>query len=279
MIGVGLRHAHFATLLAARARGELAEVLRGVDFLEIHAENWFGEGGADWAVLNALRSVKPISCHGVGLSLGTADGIDPAHLNKFAQVVARAEPFLVSDHLCWGHAHGHHHNDLLPLPFTEEALQLVARHVDQVQTRLKRTLLVENISRYVEFNHSTLSECAFLAELSRRTGCGVLLDVNNLYVNQINHGTAALAEMQYLAPEMVAQIHLAGHTARELGGKTMLIDTHSTKVAPAVWSLYAAAVKRYGDIPSLIEWDNDLPAWEALVAEATRARQVQGQPR
>ncbi len=265
MIGIGLRHAHFADALIAPP---------AVDFLEIHAENFFSDGGYDWHVLDSLRRDYALSCHGVGLSLASADGLCATHLDQLARLVARIEPRWVSEHLCWGSIGGHAYNDLLPFPFTEEALALVVRHVDQVQTRLRHTILVENVSRYVSFTDSSMSEAVFLRELCRRSGCAVLLDVNNLYVNQVNHGVDALTELAALANVPVGEIHIAGYTERTIGDETLLIDTHAAPVSAPVWELYRAAARLFPGTPALLEWDNQLPSLDVLVAEAAKAGRI-----
>ena len=265
MIGIGLRHAHFADALISPPE---------VDFLEVHSENFFSDGGYDWHVLETLRRDYPISCHGVGLSLASADGLSAAHLEKLAALVARIEPRWVSEHLCWGSVGGHAYNDLLPFPFTEEALDLVARHVDQVQTRLKRSVLVENVSRYVSFTGSAMTEANFLRALCQRTGCGVLLDVNNLYVNHVNHAVDALSELAALRDSPVGEIHLAGYTERKIGDEMLLIDTHAAPVSAPVWALYREAIHHFPATPTLLEWDNALPTLDELVDEACKARKV-----
>ena len=215
-----------------------------------------------------VRADFPFSLHGVGLGLGSADGLDDRHLAKLARLVDAIEPALVSEHLCWGAAGGRHFNDLLPLAYTREALALVAERVTRIQELLGRRILVENLSTYLEFAASEMGEGEFLAELARRTGCGVLLDVNNLFVNQANHGADALATMRALPPGCVEEIHLAGHLVTE----HCLIDDHGDRVADAVWRLYDAALERFGPVPTLIEWDADLPELCVLLGEAAKAQ-------
>jgi hypothetical protein len=212
-----------------------------------------------------VRADYAVSLHGVGLGLGSAQGFSAVHLARLADVAAWIEPALVSEHLCWGAAGGRHFNDLLPLPYSREALALVAGRVEVIQDALRRRILVENISRYVEPEGGELQEGEFLAELARRTGCGVLLDVNNLYVNQVNLGRDALAQLQAL--HSVEEIHLAGHLPRG----ELLIDHHGDRVADAVWRLYEAALERFGPVPTLIEWDTDIPPLEVLLEEAAKA--------
>ena len=238
-----------------------------VGWVEVHSENYFGAGGLDRHVLERVRSDLPVSLHGVGLGLGSAEGFSAQHVAKLKELAGRIEPAFVSEHLCWGSASGRHFNDLLPLPYTEEALTLVAERVLQLQDVLGRRILIENVSAYVTFLESVIAEGVFLAELARRTGCGVLLDVNNLYVNQMNHGIDALTQMRALPPGCVEEIHLAGHLVAD----DCLIDTHGDCVTDAVWRLYDAALGRFGSVPSLIEWDTDIPPLEVLLAEAGKA--------
>jgi uncharacterized protein (UPF0276 family) len=263
--GIGLRHCHYRDFLEGRA---------AVDFIEVHSENYFGPGGRDLQVLTTLRADYPVSLHGVGLALGSATDLAGAHLAKLKRLALRIEPALVSEHLCWGaYAAGgeaRHWNDLLPLPYTEESLDLMARRVDQVQQALGRRILVENISAYVEFDASMMSEMEFIDALARKSGCGVLLDLNNLYVNAVNHGFDAAAELAKLDPLQVDEIHLAGH----FHGADCLIDHHGDRVAAPVWNLYQDHVTRHGAVSTLIEWDTDIPALDVLLGEADRARRI-----
>ena len=256
--GLGLRARHYVDFLDGQP---------AVDWIEVHSENYFGEGGYDRHVLLRVRERYPVSLHGVGLGLGSAVPLDDEHLEKLARLVECMEPFLVSEHLCWGALPGQHLNDLLPLPYTAEALGLLAERVSRVQDRLRRQILVENISAYLRFRTSEMAEGEFIAELARRTGCGVLLDVNNLYVNEVNHGASALAVMNALPRGCVREIHLAGFHA----GEHCLIDTHGTRVSEPVWRLYDAALARFGRVPTLVEWDTDIPELCVLLEEAHRA--------
>lgn len=264
--GIGLRHAHYADVLATRP---------AVAFLEVHSENYFGDGGRDIAILSDLRRDYPISLHGVGLSLGQAGEASHAHLERLARLVDRIEPRWVSEHLCWGADGAQHWNELLPLPYTEAALDALAARIEAVQTRLRRQILVENISAYLTFRASEMGEFEFLAELARRTGCGVLLDLNNAYVNAINHAYDVDEALAPLPLSQVQEIHLAGHTVTP----DALIDTHATQVCEPVWALYARTQARAGRrIPTLIEWDADLPALAVLLHEAARADHLPPQP-
>lgn len=255
--GIGLRAPHYADFLGARP---------AIGWVEVHSENYFGAGGYDRHVLERVRAERPVSLHGVGLGIGSAEGLCTSHLRKLQELVGWIEPVFVSEHLCWGAALGRHFNDLLPLPYTGETLALVAGRVQQLQDLLKRRILVENISTYVQFAESQMPEGEFIAELARRSGCGVLLDVNNLYVNRINHGADALAQIH--AIHSVEEIHLAGH----LASGDMLIDHHGDRVADAVWHLYDAALERFGAVPTLIEWDTDIPPLGVLLDEAMKAQ-------
>ena len=260
--GIGLRAPHQRDLLETRP---------ALDFVEVHSENYFHAGGPALAGLLQVREHYPVSLHGVGLSLASGDAASTpmidAHLESLAALVERVEPVLVSEHLCWGAFGGHHFNDLLPFPYSTEALALVAARVTRVQERLGRRILIENISAYVQFAGSEMSECEFLAALVARTGCGLLLDVNNLYVNACNFDFDPHAELARLPGEAVAEIHLAGHSVTEL----CRIDTHDAPVCDAVWSLYEDAVVRLGPRPTLIERDAKLPPLAELVAERDRA--------
>ncbi len=259
--GIGLRQPHYR---------EVFERLPALAFLEVHSENFFLEGGASMHALERARAAYPISLHGVGLSLGSADRLADDHLAKLERLVERVEPALVSEHLCWGAVGGVHFNDLLPLPHTGATLSLLTDRIDRVQATLKRRILVENLSAYVEFRDSQMSETAFLAELARRTGCGLLLDINNLYVNAINFGFDPVARLAELRADDIGQIHLAGHTV----AGDCLVDTHGSLVCDPVWSLYEEACRRFGPKPTLIEWDTDLPALDVLLSEASQASAI-----
>ncbi|MFO1027026.1 MAG: DUF692 domain-containing protein [Acetobacteraceae bacterium] len=263
--GIGLRFPHHAAMLAERPP---------VAWLEVHAENYMG-GGAALAYLTAIRQHYPLSLHAVGLSLGSADGLDRRHLERLATLVDRIEPGLVSEHLAWSITGGHYVADLLPLPLTEEALDVVCRNVDVMQTRLGRTILVENPSTCLRFRHSTIPEWEFLTAVAARTGCGLLCDVNNIAVSAANHGFDPLQYLHGLPPACVGEIHVAGHSVHTLpGGRTIRIDDHGSRVSDAVWGLLAAATARFGAVPTLVEWDNDIPPLPVLLAEADAAQQV-----
>ena len=259
-LGIGLRQPHYR---------EVFETMPELGLVEVHSENFFLDGGASMHALERARAAYPVSLHGVGLSIGSADRLAEQHLAQLVRLAERIEPALVSEHLCWGAIDGLHFNDLLPLPSTHEALALVADRVDRLQNALGRRILVENVSAYVEYRDSELTETAFLAELARRSGCGILFDVNNLYVNAKNFGFDARGRLAELPASAIGQIHLAGHT--EVDG--CLIDTHGSRVCAEVWALYEAAWRRYGPKPTLIG-DTDLPPLEVLLDEARRARSI-----
>jgi len=256
--GIGLRSPHHDEFLAQRP---------AVPWVEVHSENFFADGGRQLQVLDAVRRDYGLSLHGVGLSLGGTDPLDPEHLRRLRRLVQRAEPALVSEHVCWSSAGGVCLNDLLPLPYTEAALRHLAARVAAVQDYLGRQILVENVSSYLEFEAAEMTEWDFVAQLARRAGCGILLDVNNIYVSAQNHGFAAQDYLAAIPAELVGEVHLAGHTAVD----GMLIDTHSAPVTDAVWALYRAALQLLGPVPTLIEWDAELPTLDRLVAEAHRA--------
>lgn len=259
--GIGFRPPHFTEIVATRPR---------VGFLEVHAENYMA-GGSPMRQLEKLRADWPISLHGVGLSLGSAAGPRPEHLDRLADLADRAEPALVSEHLSWSVAGGAYLNDLLPLPYTEESLVLFAANVGRLQDRLRRRILVENPSAYLRFVHSTIDEVEFLSELVRRTGCGLLFDVNNAYVSCANLGGDPMRWIADLPAPAVAEIHLAGHCANEADGAVILIDDHGSPVHPDVWTLYEHAVRRFEGADVLIEWDCNLPTLPVLTAEAAEA--------
>ncbi|SON57747.1 hypothetical protein HDIA_4206 [Hartmannibacter diazotrophicus] len=256
--GIGLRSPHIGEMLVRRPT---------IGWLEVHAENYMGDGAAV-AALERLRASYALSVHGVGLSLGSANGIDRDHLERLARVCERFEPGLVSEHLAWCVADGAYLNDLLPLRYDDEALAIVARNVGIMQDRLKRTVLIENLSAYLSFEGSSLTEAEFLAELVRRTGCGLLLDVNNVFVSAHNLAFDAKRFIDALPAAAIGEIHLAGHAVNEVDGGTILIDDHGSRVPPAVWSLYAYALGQIGPRPTLIEWDTDVPELDVLLGEA-----------
>ncbi|WP_413206911.1 DUF692 domain-containing protein [Rhodospirillum sp. A1_3_36] len=263
--GICLKAVHQADLLEAPPAS--------VHWVEAHTENFMARGGPSHRWLDAIRAQFPLSLHGVALSLGAAHGVDPGHLARVKAVVDRFEPVQVSEHLAWVGPPGTYLNDLLPLPLTEESLDVVADNVARVQDALGRSILVENPSQYLAFHDTTLTEPDFLSELARRTGCGLLLDVNNVHVSAVNLGFDAKDWLDRLAAHgpPVGEIHLAGHAEREVEGLTILIDDHGSRVRPSVWDLYDHALSLFGPRPTLIEWDNDVPSLSVLVDEAAQA--------
>jgi uncharacterized protein (UPF0276 family) len=260
--GIGLRFQHHQAVVDTCPR---------VAWLEVHTENYMG-GGTPLAYLDTIRRDYPISLHGIGLSLGGADDLDAKHIARIRHVIERFEPGLVSEHLSWSIVDGTYLGDLLPLPLTDEALDVVCRHVDETQMHLRRRILVENPSTYLRFAHSTIPEWEFLAAVAQRTGCGILCDVNNVYVSACNHGWDAAEYLDALPVEAIEEIHLAGHAVRHLDDRTLLrIDDHGSRVPPPVWALYAEALARFGSVATLIEWDTDVPALEVLLDEAEQA--------
>jgi uncharacterized protein (UPF0276 family) len=260
--GVGLRREHYALVTEQRP---------AMDWFEAISENFMDSAGRPLQVLEAVRHRYPVALHGVSLSIGTTDPLDEAYLRRLAALAERIQPVSVSDHLCWAGIGGHSIHDLLPLPFTEEALRHVVERVHRVQELLGRRILLENISSYVTFAHSEMPEWEFVAEVARRSGCGLLLDVNNVYVNAFNHQFDPMRYLEALPAGSVEQIHLAGHT--DMG--EFLFDTHSAPVIEAVWTLYRAALRRFGRVATMIEWDEGVPSFETLVAEAATARTIQ----
>lgn len=270
--GAGFKPAYLDALLHDRD-------LQPGTFFEVHAENYMGAGGPPHRALSALRAEFALSVHGVGLSIGGPEPLDAAHLARFVAVVKRYEPALVSEHLAWSSHGGQFFNDLLPLPYNRQTLEQVCNHVDQVQTALGRPLLLENPSTYLQFNTSDMSEAQFLNEVVRRTGCGLLLDVNNAFVSATNHSFNAGQYLRELPLRAVAQIHLAGHSEQQdEHGQPLLIDSHDRSIAPQVWALYADLLTLIDPAPTLIEWDSDLPAWSVLKDQMQQARALMPSP-
>jgi uncharacterized protein (UPF0276 family) len=247
----------------------------GLGFFEVHAENYMGEGGPPHRMLTALRAAWPLSLHGVALSIGGAGPLDREHLVRLKRLIDLYQPALFSEHLAWSTHDGVYLNDLLPVPYNDETLARVSDHIDEVQEILGRRMLLENPSTYVAFDTSTTSEVEFLRAVAKRTGCGLLLDVNNVYVSAVNHGTEPMAYVDAFPMEHVGEIHLGGHFEdRDDLDAPLLIDAHGTPVAEVVWHLYARTLARIGPVPTLIEWDNDVPAFPVLAAEAARAHEL-----
>ena len=259
--GIGLRFAHHRAIVDERP---------AVGWLEVHAENYFG-GGAPLAWLDAIRRDYPIALHGVGASLGSVDPIDDRHLARLHGLIERVEPIFVSEHLAWSVVDGAYLADLLPLPMTEEALNVVCRNIERMQACLRTRILVENPSTYLRFVDSTIPEAQFLSALVAKTGCALLCDVNNAYVSAANHGLDVRAWLAGLPASAVREIHLAGHATRHVDGCDLRIDDHGSPVADEVWQLYSHALEHWGPVPTLVEWDTRVPPLDTLVAQAQRA--------
>jgi len=260
--GIGLRAAHHVEVLADSP---------DVAWFEAHTENYFADGGAHVACLSRIRERYPLSLHGVGLSLGSTDPLNAQHLARLKRAVDRFAPALVSEHLSWSSVGGRFANDLLPLPYTEEALRHVSGRIAQAQDALGRQLLIENVSSYVTYRCSNLTEWEFLAGVAVESGCAILLDLNNIFVSAHNHGYDCIDYLEGIPVGAVQEFHLAGHTCIDEGGESLLIDTHGAPVCDAVWDLYRHALQRFGARPTLIEWDTNIPSLEVLMAEARRA--------
>jgi len=264
--GAGLKPEHVAEILESRA---------DIGFFEVHAENYMGAGGPPHRQLEAIRLNYPLSLHGVGLSIGGEQPLDRDHLNRLAELNRRYEPGLFSEHLAWSTHDTAYFNDLLPVPYDEAALNRVCDHIDEVQETVGRRMLLENPSSYVAFEQSTMSELDFLKETVRRTGCGLLLDINNVHVSCTNHQRSAEDYLAAFPVSEVGEIHLGGHAPdTDDAGRPLLIDAHDREVDAAVWRLYEHVVQCHGPLPTLIEWDNDVPAWPVLLAEAEAAERI-----
>lgn len=262
-IGVGLKAQHYSDALAGQHE---------LGFFEVHAENYMMDGGNHLRFLEVIGEKYPLSVHGVGMSLGSAEGIDSQHLAKFKKVIDRFNPWLISEHLAWSVQGGHYLNDLLPLPLNKTTLSVVTENVKHMQNVLGRRVLIENPSTYVSFNSSDIPEPAFLEALSEATGCGILLDVNNIYVSARNNGFDAARYIEEIPASKVSEIHLAGHTLKEVDGHEIRIDDHASHVDDDVWALYRHAIAHVGEMPTLVEWDNDIPSFDVLKSEAEKAR-------
>lgn len=262
-IGIGLRHPHYVQVLAEKP---------ALGWLEVHPENFMQEGGPSPNLLFTIREHYPLSFHGVGLSLGSAQGLRILHLKRLKKLIDEYDPFLVSDHLSWSYTEDTFLPDLLPIPYTEEALQIFADNIDKAQNFLQRTLLIENPSSYIEYQASTYSETEFLNALIKHSGAKLLLDVNNVYVSCYNHGWNTKSYLQALNPHSIQEIHLSGHSIKQLANQQILrIDTHGNFVCTEVWELYAMAIHLFGPSYTLLEWDQDIPALSTLIQEAHKA--------
>jgi uncharacterized protein (UPF0276 family) len=266
LAGTSFKHEHLKTILEDRTQD---------GFFEVHAENYMGAGGPPHYALERIRRDYPVSLHGVAMSIGGTQSLDRNHLERFRALVERYEPALVSEHLAWSTHETTYFNDLLPLPYTEATLRRVSEHIDEVQQAIRRPMLLENPSTYVIFRESTMSETDFIRGLVQRTGCGLLLDVNNVFVSAINHGYSALDYLSDFPIEHVSEIHLAGHAEQvDDEGDRLLIDSHDGPVADAVWKLFEIVINRSGPIPTLVEWDSNIPDWPVLKAEAGAAQEI-----
>lgn len=264
--GIGLKAQHYQAIYD--------RLPTDIGWLEVHSENYFGEGGEALQWLTQLRELFPVSLHGVGLSLGTAGPLDAHHLGRLATLESRIQPGQVSEHLSWSIASGDYLNDLIPLPYTIEALDNFCLHVEHMQDALKRPVLIENPSVYMRYNHSTIPETEFLLAVAERAGCGVLLDINNIFVSAHNLRFDPVKYIDAIPGHLVGEIHLGGHFDADVDGEILKIDDHGSKVREDVWDLYAHAISRFGLKPTLIEWDSDVPALEVLLGEARRANAI-----
>jgi len=266
LAGTSFKHEHLPAILAEDKRS---------GFFEVHAENYMGAGGPPHRALETVRRDYPLSLHGVCMSIGGPQPLDKAHLSRFRGLVERYEPALVSEHLAWSTHETAYLNDLLPLPYTEATLATVCDHIDEVQSAIRRPILLENPSTYLAFRESTMSETDFIRRVAQRTGCGLLLDVNNVFVSAVNHGYSPLQYLSEFPLSVVGEIHLAGHTEQtDDEGDILLIDSHDKPVANDVWELYERVIRRRGPVPTLIEWDSKIPDWTVLKAEAAAARTI-----
>jgi uncharacterized protein (UPF0276 family) len=266
LAGTSFKPRHLQAILAAPTKG---------GFFEVHAENYMGAGGPPHHALEQIRRDHPVSLHGVAMSIGGPRALDRHHLERFRALIERYEPSLVSEHLAWSTHDTTYFNDLLPLPYTEATLKRVSQHVDEVQSAIRRPLLLENPSSYVAFRESSMSETDFIRAIVQRTGCGLLLDINNVVVSATNHGYSAPDYLRQFPLEQIGEIHLAGHAEQvdDEGGR-LLIDSHDGPVVDAVWALFDHVLCRSGPIPTLVEWDGNIPDWPVLRAEARKAQVI-----
>lgn len=264
MVGIGLRSSHYE---------EILETLPDIGWLEIHPENYFC-GGVHKHFLDQIAQHYPLSMHAVGLSLGADQDVSTEHIKNLKILVDRYNPFLVSDHIAWSASGNAHLNDLLPLPYTSESLKRVCKNIDQVQTALGRSILVENPSTYISFKGNDMSEPEFMNAVCKSTGCTMILDVNNIYVQSHNHGINPHQYIKAINPEYVSEMHLAGHVEKVFGDHSLLVDTHNRSVCEGVWTLYDFAIRSIGQTPTLIEWDQDVPELRVLLSEAKSAGSI-----
>jgi uncharacterized protein (UPF0276 family) len=274
LVGIGLRSFHFPHILS-----NFKKISKKIGWFEVHSENYYTLDNHYFQTLATIRQSFPISLHSVGNSLGSAQSLDLKHLKKLKNLVEKIDPFLVSDHISWGRVDKKHLNDLLPLPYSRKALDAISKNVEVMQNFLKRQILVENPSAYLVFKNQEMDEAEFINELSKRTGCGLLLDVNNIFVSSQNNAEfEPQSYLNKLSKKIVKEIHLAGHSKSKIfdgkNHKEILIDTHNDVVCDEVWEIYKMAVKIFGKIPSLIEWDQDFPEFEVLLCEADKAKKI-----
>ncbi len=264
-VGVGLRHPHHQYVLENKPK---------VSWLEVHSENFFAKGGPALNFIKKIRQNYPLSLHGVGLSLGSATRVNKKHLQNLKSLIAKTEPFLVSDHISWSNLDNQVLNDLLPIPYTKESLKILCDNICETQDFLKREILVENPSTYLSFVNSQIPEDEFINQTSKISGCKILLDINNIYVSSQNNDFDAKKYLKNIKPEIVGEMHLAGHSIRKIDKQKILVDTHNDFVCDAVWDLYKIAAKKFRTPPTLIEWDQDIPEFEVLIAEAKKAEKI-----
>ncbi len=265
LIGVGLRQPHYKDFI---------EGTPDIGWLEVHSENFFAEGGASIEFLHKIANKYPLSMHGVGLSLGSSDGLDKHHLTKLKKLISEVKPFLVSEHVSWSGFGGQFLNDLLPLPYNQESLEIICDNINYLQDFLGREILIENPSSYMAFDESSMSEWEFMRRAQEKTNCGLLLDLNNIFVSAYNHNFSSIDYIDHMPIKAVKEIHLAGPTKKQLKNKEIFIDSHSTKVMAEVWQLYEYATGIFGAVPTLIEWDNNIPELSILLGEAEKARKI-----
>lgn len=267
-IGIGLRGEHYQEVSTGSPK---------VDWFEVHSENYFGQGGIAHTCLSKIRNSYPLSFHGVGLSIGSTDSLNQVHLARLKELIDQYQPALVSEHLSWSSVEGIYLHDLLPLPMTSEVIQHLVNRIQQIQEYLGQRILVENASSYLEFTHSHMPEWEFISEIAQQSGCGLLLDVNNVFVNACNHNFDPFEYISGVSPELVGEMHVAGHTVKKLSNGEIRIDSHDQRVCDEVWDLYKFAVQRYRHAPTLIEWDKNLPDFSMLLDEAEIARSHQSE--
>jgi uncharacterized protein (UPF0276 family) len=262
-IGIGLRQPHYKNILEEKP---------SIDWLEVHSENYMMKGGRALNLLSSIRKDYPMGLHGIGLSLGSAQGVAKQHLVRLKKLINHIDPFLVSEHLSWSYINNTYIPDLISLPYAEESLQIFCDNIDKTQTYLQRQILIENPSSYIEYVNSIYSEPEFLVNVAQKSGAAILLDVNNIYVSCTNHGWCAKSYIQAIPSDLVKEIHIAGHSIKRINNHNLLIDTHDQFVCQEVWDLYSLAIKRFGKVPTLLEWDAHIPELSVLVAEAQKAK-------